>query len=367
MAARIIIFGATGFTGRLVAERLAAQGAAPVLAGRSEAAVRELAERLGGLEWRMADALRRTPCSRCSSRGDVLVSTVGPFVKWGEPAVRAAIAAHGHLHRLDRRADVHPPRVRGVRPARRACRARAAARHGLRLRAGRAGRRRWRSRRPARTAVRVDIGYYAFGAGISAGTRRSAVGVMLDEGYTFRDGALRSVAHRRARALVHRPRQGSRGDVDRRHRTPDAARRVSARCTRSTSTSAGSAPLARPMQAGSLAGSLAMRMPGVRGVLKAAGDRGRSASALGGAGLGDLVGRSRRPTTPAASACRRSTSSGGEPYALTADTLAWAARRAAGPGHRAAPARSGRCRRSGSRARGGLPRGGARARQTGAG
>ncbi len=40
MARRIIIFGATGFTGRLVAERLAAQGAAPVLAGRSEGSVR---------------------------------------------------------------------------------------------------------------------------------------------------------------------------------------------------------------------------------------------------------------------------------------------------------------------------------------
>ena len=63
MAKRIVIFGATGFTGRLVAERLAAQGASPVLAGRSEGSVRELAERLG-TEWRCA----RTPSSRCSSR-----------------------------------------------------------------------------------------------------------------------------------------------------------------------------------------------------------------------------------------------------------------------------------------------------------
>ena len=42
MARRIIIFGATGHTGRKVAERLSAQGAEPVLAGRSQAAVREL-------------------------------------------------------------------------------------------------------------------------------------------------------------------------------------------------------------------------------------------------------------------------------------------------------------------------------------
>ena len=36
--------------------------------------------------------------------GDVLVTTVGPFIKWGEPAVRAAIAGARGLHRLDRRA-----------------------------------------------------------------------------------------------------------------------------------------------------------------------------------------------------------------------------------------------------------------------
>ena len=29
-------------------------------------------------------------------RGDVLVSTVGPFARWGEPAVQAAIATGAH-------------------------------------------------------------------------------------------------------------------------------------------------------------------------------------------------------------------------------------------------------------------------------
>ncbi|MGH3099504.1 MAG: NAD(P)H-binding protein, partial [Thermoleophilia bacterium] len=91
MTHRIVLFGATGFTGRLLAERLAAHGAAAMLAGRSEASVRELAERLG-LEWRVADALRQNSVFALLEPGDVLVSTVGPFVKWGEAAVRAAIA-----------------------------------------------------------------------------------------------------------------------------------------------------------------------------------------------------------------------------------------------------------------------------------
>src|SRR5687768_15962877 len=93
MAARIVVFGATGYTGRLVAERLVAQGARPVLAGRSEERLGALSERLGGLGWEVADVGRQTSMYDLVKRGDVLVSTVGPFARWGEPAVRAAVAA----------------------------------------------------------------------------------------------------------------------------------------------------------------------------------------------------------------------------------------------------------------------------------
>src|SRR4051794_41117699 len=93
MAARIVLFGATGYTGRLIAERLVAQGARPVLAGRSRERLEALATRLGGLEVAHADALRRNSVFALVSTGDVLVSTVGPFAKWGDTAVRAAIAA----------------------------------------------------------------------------------------------------------------------------------------------------------------------------------------------------------------------------------------------------------------------------------
>src|SRR3954452_21874835 len=93
MAARIVVFGATGYTGRLVAERLVAQGARPVLAGRDDARVAALAEELGGLEHARADALRQNSVFELVGSDDVLVSTVGPFVKWGGAAVRAATAA----------------------------------------------------------------------------------------------------------------------------------------------------------------------------------------------------------------------------------------------------------------------------------
>ena len=53
----------------------------------------ELAERLGGLEYVRADAMRQNTVFDLVGPDDVLVSTVGPFAKWGLPAVRAAVAA----------------------------------------------------------------------------------------------------------------------------------------------------------------------------------------------------------------------------------------------------------------------------------
>src|SRR4051794_38895824 len=94
MAARIVLFGATGFTGRLTAERLVAHGERPVLAGRDPARLKALADSLGAdLETVKADVLRGNSVHSMVDAGDVLLSTVGPFVKYGEPALRAAIAA----------------------------------------------------------------------------------------------------------------------------------------------------------------------------------------------------------------------------------------------------------------------------------
>src|SRR5688500_17338274 len=93
MAGRIVVFGASGYTGSLIAERLAAGGAEPVLDGRDTPRLGGLAERLGGLQVAKADALRQNSVVALVGKGDVLVSTVGPFTRYGAVAVRAAIAA----------------------------------------------------------------------------------------------------------------------------------------------------------------------------------------------------------------------------------------------------------------------------------
>ncbi len=101
MTGRVILFGATGYTGRLTAEAMTRAGLAPVLAGRSEDTLIDLVGDLAGLgpidrapTWRRADvADPATVRALLSDPGDVLVSTVGPFGELGRPALDAAIDA----------------------------------------------------------------------------------------------------------------------------------------------------------------------------------------------------------------------------------------------------------------------------------
>ncbi len=100
MSARVIVFGATGYTGRLAAEAMTRAGLAPVLAGRNEEALVELVGDLAGLgpfdappTWRTADATDPdSVLALVEGPDDVLVSTVGPFMSVGRPAVDAALA-----------------------------------------------------------------------------------------------------------------------------------------------------------------------------------------------------------------------------------------------------------------------------------
>lgn len=93
---RIVVFGATGYTGRLAVEALAARGARPVLAGRSRERLAALAARHGGLPVAVADAADPGSVRALVGRGDVLVSTVGPYLRHGEAAVAAAAGLGAH-------------------------------------------------------------------------------------------------------------------------------------------------------------------------------------------------------------------------------------------------------------------------------
>ena len=96
---RIVVLGASGYTGRLLARAIVAQGLKPVLAGRSPEKLKSLAAELGGLETVTADATiarSMTALADYLNKGDVLATTVGPFSRYGQAALDAAISAGAH-------------------------------------------------------------------------------------------------------------------------------------------------------------------------------------------------------------------------------------------------------------------------------
>lgn len=91
MSPKIVLFGATGYTGHLVAEEMVRRGMAPVLCGRNKTKLEALAQKLGGLEIAIADVNDPKGLASLLEKGDVLVTTVGPFLKYGKTAVASAV------------------------------------------------------------------------------------------------------------------------------------------------------------------------------------------------------------------------------------------------------------------------------------
>jgi short subunit dehydrogenase-like uncharacterized protein len=332
MAARIVLFGATGYTGELTARALVQRGAQPVLAARSRERVEALGAELGGLETAVADITRPATVAALVGHGDVLVSTVGPFVRLGEPALRAAIGAGAHyIDSTGESSFIRTVFERYGADAQRAGSGLLTAfgydyvpgnlAGALALRAA------------GEQAVSIDVGYFVSGRGsvqASGGTRASAAGMIVESSHGFRDGRL--VGERAARSV----------------------RQIDGRPTISIGTSEHLAlprvqpglrdvrvwagwfgPASRPVQAFAAATALTTRLPGVRAAI--------------GATVGRLVKGSTGGPAPAAREGTRSQITaiasdaagtplatvrlqGINPYDFTAGMLAWGAIRAAAGG-----------------------------------
>ena len=91
----VLIYGATGYTGKLVARRAKAIGMAPILAGRNEAKVREVAEPLG-FAWRVADIDDAAALDRALEGIEVVVHIAGPFSATSRQMADACIRNRAH-------------------------------------------------------------------------------------------------------------------------------------------------------------------------------------------------------------------------------------------------------------------------------
>lgn len=344
MAARIVLLGCTGHTGGLTAAALAARGARPVLAGRDAGRLASLAGQLGRsagpLETATADVTDPASVRALVGRGDVLVTTVGPFLRRGAAAVAAAADA-GAVY-LDSTGE--PPFLRrvfaefGPRAERTGAALLTAFGHDYvpgvlagALALAEAGER----------AVRVDVGYTldgGSGQGFSRGTLVSLLGVLLEPGHVWSGGR-----------LVEEP-AGTR----------DCRFDVAGRTRRGLSVG-GSEHLTLPELAPTLrdvgvyldwfgpatgaARRLAPLAPALARVPGAAAALPRLADLVGSRFAGSPTTQGPRRTHVVAEVrdgagerVARARLTGPDPYAMTADLLAWAAVRAADGGVRGAGA-----------------------------
>ena len=192
MAGRIILFGATGYTGELTARHMVVSGAKPLLVARNPQKLEALASELGGLDTATADVTDPASIAQILDKGDALVTTVGPFIRLGEPALQAALAKGAHY--VDSTGE--PAWIRRVFEADAQAKASeigAITSFGYdyvpgNLAAAMA------LEQAGPDATRVNVGYFFQGGfGASGGTMASLAGAMLTPGFEFRGGRLRTI------------------------------------------------------------------------------------------------------------------------------------------------------------------------------
>ncbi|MBE0644701.1 MAG: saccharopine dehydrogenase NADP-binding domain-containing protein [Bacteroidetes bacterium] len=90
-----LLYGANGYTGKIIAEEAQRRGMRPLLAGRNREAVAALAEALG-LEYRVFDLASHDEIVSALQDVEVVLHCAGPFTATSRPMVDACISAGAH-------------------------------------------------------------------------------------------------------------------------------------------------------------------------------------------------------------------------------------------------------------------------------
>jgi short subunit dehydrogenase-like uncharacterized protein len=105
---KLMIYGATGYTGRMAAEHAKVAGTPIVLAGRSEATLAKLASELG-VEYRVFGLDDDAGIDTGLAGISVLLNCAGPFMRTAEALIKAAI--RNGVHYLDTAAELDSYRL----------------------------------------------------------------------------------------------------------------------------------------------------------------------------------------------------------------------------------------------------------------
>lgn len=95
MANSWMIYGASGYTGTLIAEEAVRRGHEPILAGRSKEKLLPLAHRLG-LEYLVLDLAKGQALSAAVKEVDLVLNAAGPFIKTSGPLAQACLEGSTH-------------------------------------------------------------------------------------------------------------------------------------------------------------------------------------------------------------------------------------------------------------------------------
>lgn len=90
-----MLYGATGYTGTLIAEEAVRRGRHPVLAGRNAEKLRTLADRLG-LEWVAFSLEDERAVLMAAESVDLMLHAAGPFTKTCAPMMDACLTSKTH-------------------------------------------------------------------------------------------------------------------------------------------------------------------------------------------------------------------------------------------------------------------------------
>jgi short subunit dehydrogenase-like uncharacterized protein len=91
----LLVYGASGFTGRLIVQQALARGLRPILAGRDRERIEALA-RPNQLEWRAASLEDEGALRRMLKGVSVVLNAAGPFRMTAQPLSRACLESRVH-------------------------------------------------------------------------------------------------------------------------------------------------------------------------------------------------------------------------------------------------------------------------------
>src|SRR5271157_6591721 len=105
MTKNILLYGATGFTGKLIAREARTMGAGVVLAGRNPKTLKAIAKKLD-LDWRAFDLADRARVDAALKGVSVVLNAAGPFSATARPVADGCLASGAHYLDITGEIDV---------------------------------------------------------------------------------------------------------------------------------------------------------------------------------------------------------------------------------------------------------------------